>query len=298
MQNLFKIIFLLCYVTPVLGKTNIVHLLQTQDVETLKLTVDQIIDPNANQEEVRASIASMSAEVIKAVGPGATSLEKFNALRKYLYTKGPWNNYKPFQYDFTHPYGIDLRNKTLAVYLKTKKGNWVRMPILFLILAKKIGLDVTLSTAPVHLFVQFTDDGSGVSYNVETTNGASFARAQWMIKQLKITPRAIDHGTYLQPLTEKETSATIVALLGEYLLQEGRFTESVEVFESILSVYPKSVYAMVKAGSAYYKMIEKIRSKKVRGSLTSVDKQRLKLYFQKNRAHFRKADFYGWIPLP
>ena len=52
----------------------------------------------------------------------------------------------------------------MSNYLATKLGNCVSMPALFVIIGRKIGIDVTLSLAPEHMFVKFRDE-SGVYIN-------------------------------------------------------------------------------------------------------------------------------------
>ncbi len=54
------------------------------------------------------------------------------------------------------------------------------MPILFLVLEEEwIGLNVTLATAPLHIFVKWRDAESGQSWNLEVTSGAGFTRDDW-----------------------------------------------------------------------------------------------------------------------
>lgn len=48
------------------------------------------------------------------------------------------------------------------------------MPFLFIILGDRLGINVTASVAPLHVFVKFTDE-NGVIHNLETTSGTNFA---------------------------------------------------------------------------------------------------------------------------
>jgi len=69
------------------------------------------------------------------------------------------------------------------------------MPFLFIILGDKLGIDVTASTAPLHVFVKFTDT-DGKTYSLETTSGANFSRDAWYREQMPMTNQAIDNGVY------------------------------------------------------------------------------------------------------
>lgn len=52
------------------------------------------------------------------------------------------------------------------------------MPILFLILGDRLGLDMALASAPLHMFVRWRDS-SGRTLSLETTSGAHPARDAW-----------------------------------------------------------------------------------------------------------------------
>jgi hypothetical protein len=67
--------------------------------------------------------------------------------------------------------GRILENKLLSNFIETKKGNYVSIPLVFLILGEKMGIDVIVSTAPLHIFVRFKDDLTRDVWNIETTNG-------------------------------------------------------------------------------------------------------------------------------
>ena len=77
-----------------------------------------------------------------------------------------------------------------------------------------IGLNVTASTAPLHVFVKFTDE-KGKTINLETTSGANPARDSWIRKHFPISNKALKNGLYLQKLSKKET----VAIMVEQLMQ-------------------------------------------------------------------------------
>jgi hypothetical protein len=68
-----------------------------------------------------------------------TSEQRVLAIKKYLYEACSWNDFKPYQYDFGDPISTKISNKLLPTYLKTRKGNYVNMPLLFVILGQKLG---------------------------------------------------------------------------------------------------------------------------------------------------------------
>ena len=126
----------------------------------LQLAIDKVVDPSTDLDAARAELDSMVAKVermLATIPPEAASTDagKFEVLRDFLYRSGWWNDNRPFGYDLDDPLGQkNFYSRLLTRYLATRKGNCVSMPILFLILGERLHLDVTLSTAPLHVFVK------------------------------------------------------------------------------------------------------------------------------------------------
>lgn len=146
------------------------------DFATAKLELDSIIDRNTDTAAIQQKLNEMAAEVtaMMSFARRINSVDKVEALVAYLHQPGPWNKQQVFKYDLIgDPTGTAVfANKLLSTYLRTRLGNCVSMPILFVILAQKIGLHAVLSTAPNHVFVKFRDE-MGVYQNVEATAGGA-----------------------------------------------------------------------------------------------------------------------------
>lgn len=220
------------------------------DLARVKLTVDKMIDPSIDIEHNLNQLEAMAKQLRTMFPANANSRTKLDALRAYLHQAGPWNGYRPFQYDLDDPFGENIKNKLLPTYLVTRKGNCVSMPLLFIILGQKIGLDVTASTVPKHLFVKYRDE-AGTYYNIETTSGAGFSRDVWIRQQNPMTDKAIASGIYMQPLSKKETAVLITEVLGEYYRQRELFAEQMALSELELKHYPKNVTAMLNIALIY-----------------------------------------------
>ncbi len=133
------------------------------DFARAKLTFDKLYDPaSTNIDASLKQIDGMVRTIRAMAGPQAPPQLRLVALRTYIYKAGPWNDNNPFTYDFADPLGRKSSNQLLATYLRTRRGNCVSMPMLFAALAQRLGLDVTLSTAPHHVFVKYHDDAAGV----------------------------------------------------------------------------------------------------------------------------------------
>src|SRR5689334_14053687 len=173
------------------------------DYAKAKVALDALIDPDIDEVLTFAEIDRLTTKAFQLAGPRPTSQAKLQALRQLIYVSGPWNSYRPFAYDHSNVRGNDVRLKLISNYLSTRLGDCVSMPILFLILADKLGLDIALSLAPNHLLLKHRlDDGRLI--NLETTSGANFARDEWLRQVRPMSDRSLESGMYLRPLTKRE----------------------------------------------------------------------------------------------
>lgn len=271
------------------------------DFARAKLAVDKFVEPSIDEAAGLAEIDHMTATVHKMISTlppdaASTSMEKMKALRTFLYEGGWWNNGRPFEYDLSDPYGQKPGSQSLANYLATRKGNCVSMPALFLILGKRLGLDVTLSTAPLHIFIKFTDDATGKTWNLETTSGAGFTRDAWYRQKLETTDEAIANGVYLKTLSQREALSIVATPILDNLIATGRYDEAVAVADVLIEAYPANAYTLVKKGTAYYRQLDaNIIQKYPKQSDIPADRVAYanELY-RANREAFAKAEALGW----
>lgn len=227
------------------------------DFGKIKLTIDKMINPTINVDTGLKQIDGIVIQIRGMLRSNPSSNDKLLALKRYLYEKGPWNGYEVFRYDFDDPRGTKISNKLLPNYLSSKKGNCVSMPLLFIVLGQRLGLDVTASTAPEHVFVKYTDSDTGVTYSLEATSGASPARDVWLRQQNPMTDKAVANGIYLQKLTKRETIAVMATTLSENFSARQEPEKMIAIADAILPYYPKSVSLILAKGSAYSKLIKK-----------------------------------------
>ena len=141
------------------------------DLTETTLVIDRMIDPSIDITANLQRLDSMVKEIKATLPMMASSSARVEALRRYLYVAGSWNANQPFRYDFDDPFGQDVRNKLLPTYLVSRKGNCVSMPLLFILMGQKLGLDVTASRAPAHVFIKYRNEAGQVT-NLEATSGA------------------------------------------------------------------------------------------------------------------------------
>ncbi|WP_158549177.1 transglutaminase family protein [Lysobacter silvisoli] len=265
------------------------------DYATVKLTVDRLIDPSTNTAAVRRQLDQWERATRGNVPANPTARQVLDALLKTLYVPGPWNQNRPFTYDLDDPFGRDARNKQLATYLATRKGNCVSMPTLFLVLGQRLGLTVALATAPNHLLVKFADDEQQMWLNVEATAGGFKYDSSYQ-RETDITEAALDNGLYLRPLLPHEGVGAIAGTLMEHYGAKKDADALMAVADLALEANPKDPVAMIWKANAYYIQTEqRIRSKypNVADAPPELQDEYRRLS-RENLAWFTKAESLGW----
>jgi len=266
-----------------------------------KLAVDEFADSAVDEAATLAELDAMAAIVNKMLSTlppteAVTDMEKMKALRAFIYEPGWWNGDKPFQYDLVDPFGQQPGAQRLTHYLSSKKGNCVSMPVLFLALGEKLGLKLTLSTAPLHLFVKFTDRATGKTWNLETTSGAGFTRDEHYRKITPMTDEAVANGVYLKTLSRREALALIATGVLDTLLATGRYEEAIAVADVLIEANSADAYALTKKGTAYYRLLERdfIRKYPKESDIPPAELPRAVELNRANAEAFSKAEALGW----
>lgn len=262
-----------------------------------KLAFDRIIDPSLNVDATLAEIDQLASRASALAGVDASPAAKLSALRRVIYESGDWNGGRPFSYDHADPLGLNVRNKLIPTYLATRRGNCVSMPLLLLIIGERLGLNLSLSTAPLHVFVRYTDPAGRVM-NLEATNGGHPTRTVWYRQIMPMSDRAVESGLYLRTLTRREAVALMASTVTEFLMTEGRFQEAIDVAEITLQHYPRDGYTMVKLGTAYAELmrVEFIERFPTPAMLPPALRQRYAMFAQRNQLAFQAAEALGWEP--
>ena len=266
------------------------------DFAEVKVRFDKLVDPRVDARATLSQVDAMTNAVRTMAGPNATPIQRLTAVRRFIYTDGPWNQHKPFKYDLADPLGLRPVNRLLSTYLKTRRGNCVSMPLLFLALADRAGIHVSLSTAPQHEFVKYIDDASGKIYNIETTSGGYPARDAWYRQNLSMSDKAIRNGVYLKTLSRKQGVAVIAWELADHALQKKQYQMAIALSDLILAQYPQFPVALVDRGVAYGGLVDtEFRPKYPRP--TDIPRDLLPKYLAYVRnaeASFNRLDMLGW----
>lgn len=262
---------------------------------TAKLVVDQLIDPDTDSATVLRELDRWDRAARANVPAGANGRQTLDALLKTLYRPGPWNDGKPFTYDLNDPLGKNPVNKRLTTYLATRKGNCVSMPILVAILGQRLGLTITLATAPEHVLAKFADDSIQNWVNVEATGGG-YKRDESYVRDTGISQAALNSEIYLRPLRPHEAVGVIASTLMEHYAREGNGDALMEIADLALAANPKDTVAMIWKANAIYLLIQSRYQRKYPNA-TEIppglvpDFQRLS---RENLTWFERAEALGW----
>ena len=257
--------------------------------------IDPFLDVEANLKKINVIVNQIKS----MLDANATSTDKMLAIKKYLYEAGTWNNYQPYQYDFNDPKGIKVSNKLLPTYLVTKQGNCVSMPLLFIVLGQRLGIDVTASTAPKHVLVKYTDSDTGQTYSLEATSGAKPARDVWYQQTMHITDEALANRIYLQKLSKLESLAVMATVLAESYYDKQEYEKAMMISDVVLKYYKNDVDAMLMKGTLFYRLLAKNYIRKYPASSLIPEPERPYFEFlaMNNRYWFEKAESLGWREL-
>jgi regulator of sirC expression with transglutaminase-like and TPR domain len=267
------------------------------DYAAAKLALDAAVEPGQDRAAAERMLDGFTATATLMAGAQASIESKLVALRRMLYEPGPWNGRRPFVYDPDDPSGERVANKLLANYLTTRRGNCVSMPILFLILAGRLGLEAGLATAPLHIFVRCHVEG-GREINIEATSGGHPARDSWIRQTMPMSDLAVASGLYMRTLGRREAVALMATTVLEHLGDEGRYEQAIAVADIILRHNPRDAYSMVKQGTACAALMRQELERY--GSVFLIPPLRRARYLdlaRRNRAAFEAAEALGWEPV-
>jgi regulator of sirC expression with transglutaminase-like and TPR domain len=226
------------------------------DLARAKLAIDRLVDPSVDVNGSMAIIEAMAATENRLIPLGTSVFTKMQTLRQYLYEVGPWNNNMVFHYDFDDPKGNKLENKLLSHYLATRKGQCVSMPILFLAVAQRMGMDVALALAPNHSFVMLRGD-DGQWLNLETTGTGAPTKIETYQRQFPMSPASLEQGAYMRPLMKKEAVASMVEELLQQYDEQHRYEQEIALADLALRYHPKNVGILLFRSYAYEEIVRR-----------------------------------------
>lgn len=265
----------------------------TVDLAKAKVMIDRMIEPTVDEAATLRQIDTLASRIRARIPEGANRRAKLEILVDSFTQPGPWNDFRPFRYDLDDPFGKNLRNKLLSTYLATRKGNCISMPILFAIVSQKVGLEATLSTAPLHVFARVKTD-EGTWFNVEATSFGTKTDSRYRT-DFHITPSAVESGIYLRTLSRRQSLGVVLGTLMEHYSQSGQQERRMALADLVLRLDPKNVAAILHKGSACSRVLkERYIGRHKPAQLSQSQRQDYETLGRCNAESFAKAEALGW----
>ena len=185
------------------------------------------------------------------------------ALTDYFFKPWSGNNHTPFTYDYGVELPInDFRQQLVSRTLRTHKGQCRPLPLTFKVIAEEFGAEVFLTRAPRHAYITYPDLDDLFpedTVNVELTT-QHFIPSFCIKERFFIKEEAIKAGTYMTPLTDKQTVAYQLADLAlSYLEKNGNFYNEFTLKCSIKSLeyLPMNPNAILIKGHSYEHILQR-----------------------------------------
>lgn len=267
------------------------------DLAQVEIAIERLIDPHVSEMAVFHQLDVLAANARARFPQGdATDPEvKGMVLISTMRDAGPWNDFRPFRYDLDDPMGSQVGHKLLSNFLATRLGNCVTMPVLYVILGQKLGLPVTLSTAPMHAFAKFRKD-DGTWTNLELTSYGGQTDEHYR-ERLGISATAMAHHVYLQTLTRKQSAQVIMETLMEHYYQTQQAEQQLALTDLLLQANSNDIPALIFRGDAFSQLSDQ-RYKRY-GSPENIPAAKQRAFMElehNNQAMFARAEALGWVP--
>jgi hypothetical protein len=115
---------------------------------------------------------------------------------------------------------------------------------------------------------------------------------------MPMSDRAIESGIYLRTLTKHESIAMIASTVLDYLMDQRRYGDAVDVADAILAVNSRDIYAIVKKGTAFAELlrVEFVERYPTPALIPPELRTRYQMLAERNATAFRDAEALGWSP--
>lgn len=190
----------------------------------------------------------------------ANKLEKYKTAKQIAlcdFFFRPWsgNGYTPFTYDYSKEFPEDdWHYQLVSRTLRNHKGQCRSLPWTFKLLAEELGATAYLAHLPNHCFIMYKDEDDLFPedwVNVEITSH-QYVPTFWNKEHFEVKDSAISVGTYLTPLTDKQTIACQLADLAfSYYKKYHVYDEfTLKCVDVALQYYPMNPNAIIIRGKS------------------------------------------------
>jgi regulator of sirC expression with transglutaminase-like and TPR domain len=265
------------------------------DFVDLKIAIDKFVDPTIDERALLKRFNDYLAPLPLMMQGAANDHQRLKTLRHFLFDAGQWNEYRVLRYDFSDPFGHDSRHRFLSYTLNEKLGNCSTMASTMFLIGRKMGLKMTLSILPRHVFIKFTDEQNR-TWNIEATSGGGYTRDNYYREQFQFSEKAVESGAYMSTLTDEQALALMAQFIPDSLMAQGKPEEAIAAYSVILQHFPTNPYAWLGRGSSYGMVLRRDFLSKYESvsQMSPEQKQTVLDLSNMNKDDFDQAEALGW----
>lgn len=145
------------------------------------------------------------------------------------------------QYDKTPGAREKQENFFINGILDSKRGQCVTLPMLYMVIAQRLGYPVYAVMAPEHTFLRFTDP-TLKEQNIDLSSGAGYSSDAEYAYKLNISAQGIKSGAYLRTLTKRQYLGVLLQQNAIVFSRRGKIDRAILYFEKAHEIDPKNVY--------------------------------------------------------
>lgn len=149
--------------------------------------------PGLDTAQYSKKLDRMVKEIQLLAGGNTDPEHRIGVLTTYLY------RIHGFHFDEEDKFAKKLENRYLNGLLDTKAGSCTTMPLLYLVLAQRLGYPIYPVAAPQHLFCRYILPDSKY-INIEATTGRVYIADEGYIHDMEIPKAGIKSGAYMKLL--------------------------------------------------------------------------------------------------
>ncbi len=190
------------------------------------------------------------------------------------------------QYDKSPGNRESQDNYYLNRIVDTRKGMCITIPLLYMVIAQRLGYPVRAVFVPEHSFVRYVDP-SLKEQNIELSAGAGYSSDEDYAYRLNINERGIASGAFLRTLTKRQYLASLLMQNALVFIKRGDVDRADWYLERAHKLDPKDIVVVKNLSTAYRMQSKRTQDPVVAASLKA-----------KSIEYFWKTEDMGWTRDP
>ena len=236
-------------------------------------------------EEVRALQADARARHMPGVSDGP--IDTILATSEVIY------NREGFTYDHASHSSHNALNEFLPGIIERKHGICTTMPMLYMAVAQRLGLQMYIVQTPQHNFLRVNDPTNTIR-NFEATSNGTVSDERY-IREENITPALIKSGAYMRPLTHHQYLAELLGINARLWRNRGQYDRAIAYEQRALEIDPQSPLPLLGIMQTYLSLSMKAEDDYIHSPQASTRKQAA-VYLDKALFYRTKLTAIGFRP--